>query len=371
MERYKVIVPRLNVRKAPVADFKVKNIITTVNEGLTLDLSEVFDVPNPSLGKWYTDGKGQFYSALGLQALENVHNIAVPKNFEFNPTIDHWWITDYGVDKIWKTTRGAGVKIAVIDSGLDYNHSNIKNKKNIEYYNAITGSSKKEDCIDDGYHGTKCAGMIAAQGPNIFGVAPEADLLIIRAKENGEFFNNLEKAITKAIELKSDIISISYDKQFKKDSPNYNALFNIIKKASEKNILIISSVGNTATTIDRYPASFIFGLSIGANNNENKISDFNTLNENLDLLAPGENVFLLDKDRVAIEDSGSSFSTPFVAGICALYLSTSKNKNIEFLKSALKTDSFNKDEIKETISKNAQVKIPNLGVINPLKLFNF
>jgi hypothetical protein len=68
MERYRVIVPRLNVRKAPVADFNDKsNILTTVSEGLELDLKEYQENPNPSLEKWYTDGKGQFYWGGGLQ----------------------------------------------------------------------------------------------------------------------------------------------------------------------------------------------------------------------------------------------------------------------------------------------------------------
>jgi len=68
MARFKVNVPLLNVRKAPVADFKTDNIITTVSDGLILDLEEETNVPNPALGKWYRDAQGQYYSGIGLMS---------------------------------------------------------------------------------------------------------------------------------------------------------------------------------------------------------------------------------------------------------------------------------------------------------------
>lgn len=67
MARYKVIVPLLNVRQAPVADFSTDNIITTVSENLILELDEVTNVPNPGLGIWFKDAHGQHYWGGGLE----------------------------------------------------------------------------------------------------------------------------------------------------------------------------------------------------------------------------------------------------------------------------------------------------------------
>ena len=163
------------------------------------------------MGKWYKDSKNQYYNEIGLELFSDAQ-LAKSIKIDFNPSIDHWWIKDYGIDKVWRHTKGAGVKIAVIDSGLDYNHTNIKNKNNISYYNLLNGSTDKSDCLDETTHGTMCAGMIGAHGPELFGVAPEADLLIIKATKDGDLeFENLLEAIEKAVQLKANIISISFD----------------------------------------------------------------------------------------------------------------------------------------------------------------
>ena len=362
------------MRSAPVSDFKIKNIITAVPKDFILDLEEVIDVPNPALGKWYKDSNNHYYNEMGLMPYEEVIQPIVSKKFEFNPTIDNWWITDYGIDKIWEETRGAGVKIAIIDSGLDFNHTNIKHKNNIQYFDIITNSSNRDDCLPGNYyHGTKCAGIISAHGPDIFGIAPEADLLIIKATVNGNL--NADKmilAIKKAIELKSDIISISYDYDILITHPLYNELLEAVKEAANNNILVVASVGNDTTTnpiTERYPASFTYSLSVGSVNKNKNLSNF-TLNENIDVLAPGEDMEVLTANDTTHKDSGTSFSTPFVAGICALYISKTKNKNIDFLRNTLKTDSLLKEEIRTEALKYTTINIPNLGVINPKKLFN-
>lgn len=371
MTKYKVKVPWLNVRKYPVADFKINNIITVVPQGLIIDAEEVTEYPNPYLGKWYKDSKNQYYNEIGLELFSDAQ-LAKSIKIDFNPSIDHWWIKDYGIDKVWRHTKGAGVKIAVIDSGLDYNHTNIKNKNNISYYNLLNGSTDKTDCLDETTHGTMCAGMIGAHGPELFGVAPEADLLIIKATKDGDLeFENLPEAIEKAVQLKANIISISFDMRLLPDDPTYSLLQDAVRKASEKNILIVASVGNTGlanSAHERYPASFIHSLSVGSCNKDKSISEFNTANINLDILAPGEDVALLGENNTIIFSQGSSYAVPFVAGVCALYLSYSKSNNIEFLKSSLKQDSINKEEVK---AKLTTAVIPNLGVINLKKLFNY
>ncbi len=374
MRRYEVIVPRLNVRKAPVSDFKEDNVKTTVAMGKILELDEVLVVPNPALGKWYTDGFEQYYSERGLRSLDGAPaDNLVSQPFVFNPTIDHWWITDYGINEIWKTTKGAGVKIAIIDSGLDFNHSNIKNKKNIKYYNVITRSNAKEDGMDEGYHGTLCAGMIAAHGPDIFGVAPEADLLIILATRGGSLeVPNLISAIEYAITSKADIISISYSLQLgEEDAKSIELLHATVKKASANKALIVASSGNTGTDTDmsiRYPGVFEECLCVGAISKDKSVWPRTTLNHNLKILAPGAEISLLQSNNNGvIIYSGTSYSTPFVAGLCALYFAKFRTRDLNIV-SLLQEHSTNKEQVQQQI--NQHINIPNLGVINPLRLFN-
>lgn len=78
---------------------------------------------------------------------------------------------------------------------------------------------------------------------------------------------------------------------------------------------------------------------------------------------------MLNPDNTIVAADGTSLSTPFVAGICALYLSLNKGQSIDFLKNTLKNDSENQLEIKSEVSKLTSITIPNLGIINLKNLF--
>ena len=378
MARYKVIVPLLNVRETPPNEFTDKNILTTVCEGLILDLEDVTEVPNPALGKWYKDAHGQHYSEKGLQLLDNLPATGnfISQSFAFKPTINHWWITDYGIDKIWQTTRGAGVKIAIIDTGLNFNHSNIKNKSNISYLSILNDSEKSNDCLDSNGHGSYCTSIIAAQGPDVFGVSPESDLLIIKATNDGDLScAALAKAINKSIEMKADIISISYS--FFKSDTGFNLLEDSVKKAVDNNILIIASTGNSggnSKIYETYPASFETCIGVGSSNRDKDLWLKTTLNDYIDILAPGSNIGVFGLDSLKTDSvSGTSFSTPYVASLCALILSSLNIKDTQSLIEQIRTKSTDKTKIKNQINnfyKNNKLKIDDLGIISPLDTFN-
>lgn len=329
MERYKVIVPRLNVRKAPVDNFKVKNIITTVNEGLTLDLVEVIDVPNPSLGKWYTDGKGQFYSGLGLAQYDSSKITFIDSSQNKLLNNKDWGFIDFKIDELWKYSRGENIQVAILDSGLNYDLDDFKNKTDITYYNAFTNSEKKEDCFDntDG-HGTDCAGILCAQGYNVWGVAPDITLNIIKiTNSQGErTFPAILKGLQKAIDIESDVISLSFS--FDKNNNNAKIVEEIYKKIQEainKNIIIVASAddGDLDFPIDNFPASFTECISVGAIDRFGKVAS--NKSNFLDLMAPGKDVLSVFNKGKTI--SGASFSTPFTAGIVAILKSIIKKNN--------------------------------------------
>ena len=134
MERYKVIVPKLNVRKAPVTDFNDKsNIITTVSEGFELDLEEYFEVSNSSLGKWYSDGKGQYYWADGLMkltprptsALVNLP-INLPENYKLGVDVSH-----HNEKLDWDAFKNIGVSFVYIKISEGVGTRDVKAKENV------------------------------------------------------------------------------------------------------------------------------------------------------------------------------------------------------------------------------------------------
>ena len=136
---------------------------------------------------------------------------------------------------------GTGIKIAVIDTGVDFNHPDLfgwgPDGKVIGGYNFI---QEGQPPMDTNGHGTQVAGVIAADG-ELVGVAPKAKILAYKVSEDGEGVSSelIIKAIEKAIEDEADIINISLGvnrTNFKIESAVNNAL--------EKEIFVVTAAGN-------------------------------------------------------------------------------------------------------------------------------
>jgi subtilisin len=118
-------------------------------------------------------------------------------------------VIDYGVEMVgapleWGETTGKGIKVGIIDTGIDINHQDLKGR--VKDYVNFSFSDRK-DILDENGHGTHVAGIIAAERNNvgIIGVAPEADLYIAKAFNKDcrcnkyvLFFSNLFTGISKS-----------------------------------------------------------------------------------------------------------------------------------------------------------------------------
>ncbi len=136
---------------------------------------------------------------------------------------------------------GSGIKIAIIDTGVDFNHPDLlgwgPDGKVIGGYNFI---HENQLPLDTNGHGTQVAGVIAADG-QIVGIAPKAKILAYKVSENGEGVSSdlIIKAIEKAIEDEADIINISLG--VNKTNPKIDRAVNL---ALEKEIFIVTAAGN-------------------------------------------------------------------------------------------------------------------------------
>lgn len=285
-----------------------------------------------------------------------------------SPVTYNWEITDYGIDKLWEQSKGAGVKVAVIDTGLNYNHTNIRNKKNIEYLNLSTGSTNREDCLDTNGHGTHCAGVICAQGPDVYGIAPDADLLVIKATDDGDMqCKDLANAIIKAVDLRANIISVSYS--FLNREADIELLKTAAQHASDNNVLIVASTGDSGPVVTKptFPASYPFSAGVGASDQNKSLWTGTTINPDIDILAPGVNVVLIGPgDAGKTTDSGTSYSTPYVAGVVALLMAASGKPPID-IADELKQSADSRDGIRDQLQQlytEPDLIVP-IGVIKP------
>lgn len=229
-----------------------------------------------------------------------------------------------GADKFGERGRyGEGVTVAVIDTGADINHPDLKDR--IVGVKNFTSDDKYNPSNVSDYvgHGTGVASIIGANG-NIIGVAPKCNLLILKAlTRSGGRIAWVTDAINYAVSQGVDIINMSLGST-NKDTDMYMA----IKKAVNKNIMVVAACGNngdgkTNTIEINYPAGFNECISVGSISYTKRGSRFSASNNEVDLVSMGEGcngrgVLMCYPNGLYKENKGTSFSSPFVSGALAL-----------------------------------------------------
>ncbi|AZU61901.1 S8 family peptidase [Neobacillus mesonae] len=224
--------------------------------------------------------------------------------------------------QVWEKTKGQGITIAILDTGCDVTHPDLKDRI-IGGRNFTNDDKGNQDIyMDYNGHGTHVAGTVAAteNQMGVVGVAPEANLLIVKVldRHGSGQYEWIIKGIHFAIEQKVDIISMSLG-----GPADVPALHEAIQKAVTNNILVVCAAGNEGDGQDStdelgYPGAYNEVISVGAINLERSISEFSNSNKELDLVAPGENILSTYLNGKFARLSGTSMATPHVSGALAL-----------------------------------------------------
>ncbi|WP_240390643.1 S8 family serine peptidase [Bacillus sp. Y1] len=234
------------------------------------------------------------------------------------------------------------VKIAILDSGINKQHEDLKGKV-VKEYNTFTDGVT---ITDEFGHGTAVAGIISANNNNygIVGITQNVEIYDVKVLDNSGkgSMEQLIKGIKWAIEQKVDILNISFGLQ--SDS---RELKELIKSALSENIIIVASAGNTYGLNVDYPAKFNDVFSISALN-ENVKRASSAAKGKIDFIAPGVNVLSTDHIGGYSLFSGTSFSTAYVTGVIATILCRTNEKiNSEMMKEKLIKQSKHLGEKKE------------------------
>ncbi len=236
--------------------------------------------------------------------------------------------------KLWNKTKGEGITVAILDTGCETDHPNLK--ENIVGGRNFTNDDDGNPEIFEDYngHGTHVAGTIGAnplESKGILGVAPNVNLLILKVlgEDGSGEYEWIIDGIHYAIDQKVDIISMSLGGPM--DVPE---LHDVIKRAVyEYQIPVVCAAGNEGdgdhdTDEFAYPGSYNEVICVGAIDLERNTTDFTNSNNQLDLVAPGEEILSTFLNGKYATLSGTSMAAPHVSGALAL-LKTIVTKQFE------------------------------------------
>jgi subtilisin len=224
-----------------------------------------------------------------------------------------------GVDQIkapaaWDCTRGKVIKVAVLDTGIDYNHPDLS--PNFKW--GISFVSSESSVKDYNGHGTHCAGTIAAaiNGSGVVGVAPAAYLYGVKvlSRYGSGAWSNLIAGIDWCINKKDlDILSMSLG-----GSSAPGALESMCDLAWSKGAMLIAAAGNSYGGSVGCPAKYQSVIAVSAIDSANNLAGFSSKGPEVELCAPGVNVLSTLPGGGYGSKNGTSMACPHVSGAAAL-----------------------------------------------------
>lgn len=233
-----------------------------------------------------------------------------------------WGVKRVNAAAVWHVTTGQAVKVAVLDTGIDYSHPDLR-ANYAGGYNAILPSTSTIDALDDNGHGTHVAGTIAAlqDGEGVVGVAPNARLFGVKVLDydgTGRL-SWIISGIEWATDNQMAVINMSLGGPYPSD-----ILAQTITAAYNKGVTIVCAAGNTSGSVN-YPAKYPEAIAVSALDRSDKIAQFSSRGPEIAFIAPGVEIPSAYLEGSYVTKSGTSMATPHVTGLAALAISLGAN----------------------------------------------
>lgn len=244
------------------------------------------------------------------------HGHGKPKPSQPAQTIP-WGVDKIGAPEVWNMGyMGANVKVAILDTGIDTEHPDLKVAGGVTF---VRGTKTYND---DNGHGTHVAGIIAALNNTIgvVGVAPEASLYAVKVlnRRGSGYVSDVIAGIEWSIDNGMQIISMSFG-----STSDSTSLHNECDKANATGIVLVAAAGNNGPGEETitYPAKYSSVIAVGATNQSDEVASWSSRGSELELTAPGVNIYSTYKGGTYETLSGTSMACPHVTGTIALILS--------------------------------------------------
>ena len=263
-----------------------------------------------------------------------------------DPGPGQWFMEPYGIPELWETTRGEGVTVAVIDSGVNDNHENLTGRVTAAKDFSGTGRDGTEPVGAESiiHHGTAVAGVIAGSGTGSgpVGVAPEADIASASVWLGGgapaasqSTRVQAERALRWAVDSGASVINLSLGW----DDPSWPVSWDdAFAYAYEHDAVVVACVGNRSqgATQAWSPATVPGVIGVGGLTQSDTVRDSSSApGMAVDLMGPAEDIPVPFWDGGYGTADGCSFASPVVAGVAALLRSAHPDWSADQVTAAL------------------------------------
>lgn len=270
---------------------------------------------------------------------------------------------DIGAIKAWLKTQGStDVVVAVLDSGVDYTHTDLdgnmwQRPDTLASYtddelgtfndeHGFNATDNAADPMDDNGHGTHCAGIIGAEGDNnegIAGVNWNVEIMPLKFMGRGGFGTTKDaiEAINYTIDRKKNGVNVRVINASWGSTSYSKALEDAIRAAGEQGILFVAAAGNNGTNNDRrphYPSNYDLPnvISVAALDNADALTSFSNFGiKTVHIAAPGKDILSTWLGNDYREASGTSMAAPQIAGVAGLILASEPDLKVQELRARI------------------------------------
>ena len=248
-----------------------------------------------------------------------VFALAKPIKVEKTPKPQPAEVLPWGVDRIdadlaWGITTGDPIKVAIVDTGIDVKHPDLKD--NLKGGVSTVGYTSSYN--DDNGHGTHVAGIAAAIDNEIgvIGVGPQIDLYAVKVldRRGSGYLSDVIEGLDWAIQNKMEVVNMSLG-----TSSNVASFQETVQRVYAAGITQVAAAGNTGGAVI-YPAAYPEVIAVSATDSTDTLASWSSRGPEIDLAAPGVSIYSTYKGQTYKTLSGTSMAAPHVTGAAALVL---------------------------------------------------
>ena len=276
-------------------------------------------------------------NAIGVELDATMTATAAPTGTDPYRT-QQWDMTKIRTGDAWQKSTGAGVTVAVIDTGVDASHPDLAGKvlSGYDYITKTAGTS-----TDPNGHGTHVSGTIAAltgNGVGVSSVAPDTKILPIRVlgADGSGYMSDAASGIIYAADHGANVINMSLG-----SSSQVAAVTNAVTYARSKGVVVVAAAGNSRSSGSptSYPAADTGVIAVAATDSTDTVASYSNQGSYVDVAAPGSNILSTTGGGYAAWN-GTSMASPHVAAVAALLKSYNSTLTPDQIEKAMETSAI-------------------------------